>query len=91
MAPEAPAFAYYLFKSGRYWGTPLAPWSAGQLAVIAADSSLRAFDVDPAERFYGGWPDSSTLAWLERDTREITAEIERAAGRRLEVRAFVRR
>jgi len=91
VAPEAPAFAYYLFKSGRYWGTPLAPWSADQLAVIAADSSLRAFVVDPAERFYGGWPDSSTLAWLERDTREITAEIERAAGRRLEVRAFVRR
>ena len=87
VAPEAPAFAYYLFRSGRYWGTPLAPWSAGQLAAIAADTSLRAFVVDPAQRFYGGWPDSATLAWLERDTREITGEIDR----RLEVRVFTRR
>jgi 4-amino-4-deoxy-L-arabinose transferase-like glycosyltransferase len=91
VAPEAPAFAYYLFRSGRYWGTPLAPWSADQLAAIAADPSLRAFVVDPAQRFYGGWPDSATLAWLERDTREITGEVERQTGRRLEVRVFTRR
>jgi 4-amino-4-deoxy-L-arabinose transferase-like glycosyltransferase len=91
VAPEVPAFAYYLFRSGRYWGTPLAPWSAEQLAAIAADTSLRAFVVDPAQRLYGGWPDSAALAWLERDTHEITEEIERDAGRRLELRAFVRR
>ena len=90
VAPEAPAFAYYLFRSGRYWATPLAPWSAEQLATISADESLRAFVVDPSKRFYGGWPDSATLAWLERDTREITSEIERKSGRRLEVRVFVR-
>jgi hypothetical protein len=52
---------------------------------------LRAFVVDPAQRFYGGAADSAALAWLERDTREITGEIERAAGRSLEVRVFVRR
>jgi len=87
IAPEAPAFGYYLFRSGRYWGTPLAPWSAEQLSGVAADTSLRAFVVDPSQRFYGGWPDSATLAWLERDTREITAGIDR----RLEVRVFTRR
>ena len=91
VAPETPAFAYYLFRSGRYWSTPLAPWSREQIAAIAADSSLRAFVVDPAQRFYGGAADSAALAWLERDTREITGEIERAAGRSLEVRVFVRR
>jgi hypothetical protein len=91
VAPEAPAFAYYLFRTGRYWGTPIAPWSAGQLAAIAADTNLRAFVVDPSQRFYGGESDSSALAWLEHDTREITSEIERDAGRRLEVRVFVRR
>jgi hypothetical protein len=90
VAPEAPAFAYYLFRSGRYWGTPLAPWSDGRFAATAADTGLRAFVVDPAQRFYGGWPDSMAFAWLERETREVTEEIEREAGRRLEVRVFVR-
>jgi 4-amino-4-deoxy-L-arabinose transferase-like glycosyltransferase len=91
VAPEAPAFAYYRFRRGRYWGTPLASWTPEDLAAVAADTSLRAFVVDPAQRFYGSWHDSATLAWLERDTREITGEIERAAGRRLEVRVFTRR
>jgi hypothetical protein len=91
VAPETPAFAYYLFRTGRYWGTPLAPWSPAQLATVAADTALRAFVVDPAQRFYGGAADSAALAWLERDTREITGEIERQAARRLEVRVFVRR
>jgi hypothetical protein len=91
VAPETPAFAYYLFRTGRYWSTPLSPWSQRQLAAIAADSSLRAFVVDPAQRLYGGEADSAALAWLERDTREITGEIEQAAGRRLDLRVFVRR
>jgi hypothetical protein len=91
VAPEAPAFAYYLFRSGRYWGTPLAPWSPEQLSGLAADTSVRAFVVDPAQRFYGGALDSAAIAWLERDTREITAEIERDAGRKLDLRVFVRR
>ncbi|HEY2955732.1 MAG TPA: glycosyltransferase family 39 protein [Candidatus Eisenbacteria bacterium] len=91
LAPEAPAFDYYLFRTGRYWGTPIAPWSPDRLAAIAADTSLRAFIVDPAQRLYGGWPDSATVAWLERDTREVTGAIERDAGRRIEVRVFVRR
>jgi 4-amino-4-deoxy-L-arabinose transferase-like glycosyltransferase len=90
VAPETPAFAYYLFRAGRYWGTPLAPWSPAQLAAVAADTALRAFVVDPGQRFYGGAADSAALAWLERDTREITGEIERQAARRLEVRVFVR-
>jgi 4-amino-4-deoxy-L-arabinose transferase-like glycosyltransferase len=89
VAPEAPAFGYYLFRTGRYWGTPLAPWSGAQLEALAADTTLRAFVVDPTDRFYGGWPDSTALRWLERSAREITGEIEREAGRKLEVRVFV--
>jgi len=91
VAPEAPAFGYYLFRSGRYWGTPLLPWSPEQLGAIAADTSLRVFVVDASQRYYGGWPDSVTLAWLGRQAREITGEIEREAGRRLEVRVYARR
>ena len=90
LAPEAPAFGYYLFRTGRYWGTPRRPWSSAQLETIAADTTLRAFVIDPSQRFYGGWPDSTVLHWLELATREITGDIEREARRKLEVRVFAR-
>jgi 4-amino-4-deoxy-L-arabinose transferase-like glycosyltransferase len=90
VAPEAPAFGYTLFRAGRYWGTPLRPWSSASLEPLMSDSTLRAFVVDPSERFYGGWPDSTTLHRLKLATREITPDIERSSGRKLEVRVFVR-
>jgi 4-amino-4-deoxy-L-arabinose transferase-like glycosyltransferase len=90
LAPEAPAFGYYLFRSGSYWGLPVELTPAERLARQAADPALRAFVLDPERRLYGGWPDSATLAWLESATREITADIERAAGRRVAMRVFVR-
>lgn len=90
VAPEAPALAFYLFRAGRYWSTPYAPWSAAQRSAVAADPSLRVFIVDAKRELYGGWPDSTMLGWLERSTREVTPEIERAAGRSLAVRVFVR-
>lgn len=91
VAPEAPAFAYHLFRAGRYWGTPLEPWTAQRREAIERDTTLRAFVIDPAQTTYGGWPDSTTLAWLESDTHEITREIETQARRRIGVRVFVRR
>ena len=91
VAPEAPAFAYHLFRTGLYWSTPRQPWTAQRRAAIAADTALRAFIVDPARTAYGGWPDSATVAWLEWGTREITPEIEARAHRPIAVRVFVRR
>lgn len=91
VAPEAPAFAYHLFRAGRYWGTPLEPWSRERHEATASDTTLRAFVVDPTRTAYGGWPDSTTLEWLESNTREITHEIETEAKRRISVRVFVRR
>jgi 4-amino-4-deoxy-L-arabinose transferase-like glycosyltransferase len=91
VAPEAPAFAAYLFRTGRYWGTPRAPWRAGDRTTVAADTALRVFIVDPTQQAYGGWPDSATLGWLESSTREVTGAIEREAGRPIAVRVFVRR
>jgi 4-amino-4-deoxy-L-arabinose transferase-like glycosyltransferase len=90
VAPEAPAFAYPLFRTGLYWATPHAPWTRARRDRILGDSALRAFVVDPARIAYGGWPDSATVAWLERSTREITPEIAARAGRPLAVRVFVR-
>ena len=75
VAPEAPVFAYHLFRSALYWATPDRPWTAARLAQTQSDTSLRVFVVDTSRSFHGGWPDDATLAWLERDTREITSEL----------------
>jgi 4-amino-4-deoxy-L-arabinose transferase-like glycosyltransferase len=90
VAPEAPAFAFHLFRTGHYWATPGHPWTGQRWAAMVADTALRAFVVDPDRTAYGGWPDSATVAWLEDGTREITHEIEARAGRRIAVRVFVR-
>lgn len=90
LAPEAPAFQFYLFRTAGYWGTPIVPWTPARLDSTRADARLRAFVVDPTARAYGGWPDAPTLAWLEQETHEVTHEIETAAGRRLAMRVFVR-
>jgi len=90
VAPEAPAFAYYLDRAGQYWATPYVPWSPERFAEIRADTALRAFVVDPSQSFYGGWPDSAALRWLETGTHEITDDVESRAGRRIAVRVFTR-
>lgn len=90
VAPEAPAFAYHLFRAGRYWGTPRDPWTRERREAIARDTALKAFIIDPGGTAYGGWPDAATVAWLEGGTREITREIESRARRPIQVRVFVR-
>jgi 4-amino-4-deoxy-L-arabinose transferase-like glycosyltransferase len=73
LAPEAPVFSYHLFRTAGYWGTPSNPWDAARLAELRADTGLRVLIVDPSRRFYGGWPDSTTLAWLVAECRELPA------------------
>ncbi len=90
LAPEAPAFAYYWFRTGSYWGLPEDVTPEERLRLAAADTSLRVFVFDPTGELYRGASDSLTLAWLESSTREVTGEIERRAGRRIAVRVFVR-
>jgi hypothetical protein len=90
VTPEAPALGYYLFRTARYWGTPVHPWRAEEGAALAADSALRAFVVDPAGKLYGGWPDSSALGAVELSTREITSEVAALAGPGFRLRVFVR-
>ena len=53
-------------------------------------TAARAFVVDPTQRFYGGWPDSATVRWLETHTREITSEVPTRYRRPLELRVFVK-
>lgn len=90
LAPEKPAFPYYMFRNGKYWGTPISPWTAERRELMAGDEEIRAFVIDPTVELYGGWPDSLTLEILQKSTREITSEIEEEAGRKMSLRVFVR-
>jgi len=89
VAPEAPVFAFHLFRTGAYWATPNHPWTTARLDGVRADTALRVFVIDTGRTLYGGWPDSAALAWLERDTREITASLP-ADARGGPLRVFVR-
>ncbi|MEQ1832493.1 MAG: glycosyltransferase family 39 protein [Candidatus Eisenbacteria bacterium] len=75
VAPEAPVFDFHLFRTALYWATPGRPWNAVRLEQVQRDTLLRVFVVDTSRTFHGGWPDDATLAWLERDLREITSEL----------------
>jgi hypothetical protein len=91
VGPEWPTLSFHLFRSGGYWGTPIAPWTAERRRAMEADTALRVFVVDPGRGLYGGWPDSATVAWLEAATTEITGEVAARAGRPIPLRVFVRR
>ena len=90
IAPEAPVFAFHLFRRSGYWGTPITPWTAERFAALRADTLVRVYVVDPSQRFYGGWPDSATVAWLERERRELRGSEWGAAEARDALRVFVR-
>ena len=90
VAPEAPVFAFHLFRTGAYWATPNHPWSAARFAAVRADTGLRVFVVDTTRTFYGGWPDSTTLAWLEHETHEVTGRLRGGPAHAGPLRVFVR-
>jgi 4-amino-4-deoxy-L-arabinose transferase-like glycosyltransferase len=90
VAPEAPVFAYHLFRTAGYWGTPITPWTAERFAQVRADTALRAYVVDPSRSFYGGWPDSATMAWLEREMREVPRRAWGGGSRPEALRVFLR-
>jgi hypothetical protein len=90
VAPEAPVFMFHLFRTAGYWGTPITPWTPERFFALQADTSLRVYVVDPSQRFYGGWPDSATVAWLERERHELPASAWGATGEPGGLRVFVR-
>lgn len=90
VSPEVPALSYRLFRTGMYWSSEYIPWTVERRRAIEADSSLRFFVVDPRQGLYGSGLDSLALDWLERGTREITAEVEHVRGRSVPLRVFAR-
>lgn len=90
VAPEVPTFDFHLFRTGHYWGTPYDPWSEVRAREVREDPRLRVFVVDPTRTFYGGWPDSAMVSWLERETTEITARMPPGPHGERPLRVFVR-
>ncbi len=90
IAPEAPVFAFHLFRTAGYWGTPITPWTPERFAALRADTVTCVYVVDPSQRFYGGWPDSATVTWLEHERRELPAAAWGGASASGDLRVFVR-
>jgi len=90
IGPEVPTFDYHLFRTGRYWTTPMEPWTGARAQALRDDHRFKVFIVDPTRSFYGGWPDSATVRWLERETTEITSRIPPGPGGERPLRVFVR-
>lgn len=90
IAPEAPAFQALLFHRADYWDTPYRPWTPERAARLRSGGGPRWWVIDAGGGFYGGTPDSATVAWISRAGRDVTPEIERSAGRALGVRVFER-
>jgi 4-amino-4-deoxy-L-arabinose transferase-like glycosyltransferase len=90
IGPEAPSFMYYMFRTGTYWQTPALAWTPERLAQTQTDTRLKLFVVDTSQSFYGGWPDSAAVEWLEGHATEVTPQFQVALGRPSPLRAFVR-
>ena len=90
VAPEAPVFAFHLFRTGAYWATPNHPWTPERFAAVREDTTLRVFVVDTTRSFYGGWPDPATLSWLEHETHEISRSLPPSGTQARPLRIFVR-
>jgi hypothetical protein len=90
VAPEVPTFAFHLFRTGRYWGTPIEPWSEERARAVRANLDLRVFVVDPTQSFYGGFPDSAMIRWLERETTEISDSVPPGKHGERSLRVFAR-
>ena len=90
LAPEVPAFQFYLFRTGRYWASPYEPHSAADLIAMASSPAFRAFVTTERPDLYGGQTPPEVVTWLEAHTREVTDGVRRAAGRSLPIRVFVK-
>jgi len=91
LAPEVPAFQFYLFRTGRYWASPYEPHTAAELERMVQEEPFRAFVTTSREDLYGGRTPPEVVAWLEANAEELTADVRKAAGGPVPIRVFVKR
>jgi len=90
VAPEAPAFEYYLFRTGQYWSSPYVPWTPARRGQLQRDTTLRVFVLDTEQKWYGSELDSSMVRWLEGSTRELPRPTDARLAWGPTLRVFVR-
>ncbi len=90
LAPEVPSFQYYLFRTGKYWSSPYEPHKPSDLLAMVQNPAFRAFVTTSRDDLYGGKTPAEAVEWLAKNTREVTAEVQRAAGRPVPIRVFVK-
>jgi 4-amino-4-deoxy-L-arabinose transferase-like glycosyltransferase len=90
LAPEVPAFQFYLFRTGRYWSSPYEPHSDAELIAMASQGDFRAFVTTDRPDLYGGLTPPAVVEWLASHTREVTDVVRRGVGGPLPIRVFVK-
>jgi len=89
VSPEFAAIGFYLFRPGEYWETFYFHKSDEQFKNELEHGDRLFYVVDPSGTLYGGKfkPEWATL--LAQNTRDITAEVEQAAGTKIGLRVLV--
>lgn len=90
LSPEVPSLQFYLFRTGRYWSSPYERQDVGTLLEWISRPQFRAFITTARAELYGGLTPPEAVEWLARNTREVTADVERAVGKPIPIRVFVK-
>jgi hypothetical protein len=88
-APEYPAIGFYLFRQGEYWDVYTAHNSDELFRYDLENGNRMFYVVDPSQTIYGARLKPEWIRLLKRNTRDITADVERATGAKLSLRVLV--
>jgi len=88
-SPEFPEFGFYLFRQGEYWDTFYFHKSDEQFRDELEHGDRLFYVVDPSGTLYGGKFKPEWEALLTQKTRDVTPEVEQAAGTKIKLRVLV--
>ena len=89
VSPEFSAVSFYLFRQGEYWDTFYFHKSDEQFREELEHGDRLFYVVDPSGALYGGKVKPEWEALLAQNTRDVTAEVEQAAGTKIGLRVLV--
>jgi 4-amino-4-deoxy-L-arabinose transferase-like glycosyltransferase len=88
-SPEFAALGFYLFRQGEYWETFYFHKDDAQFRNELEHGDRLFYVVDPSGTLYGGKIKPEWEACLAQNTRDVTPEIEKATGAKIELRVLV--